>query len=380
MSVANKKIVIGITAPLSIVLLDGQLKYFSDAGYQVFLMAPKMDVVTKFCEKENSTHIPVDIVREISFFNDLKALFQIIRHLKQIKPDIINVGTPKMGLLGTIGAFITRVKKRFYTCRGFRYEHEAGLKKKTLVLMEKLTARLAQKVICISPSVKEMGIKDQIFPENKTIIFGKGSSNGVNLDRFNKDKIDQQLKANLIRKLGVANKFIFGFVGRIVDRKGLNELFQAFGRLYQQYPNLHLIIVGKANLEQVSDKSLIEKMKQHPGVTLTGYQENVPLYMSLFDVFVLPAWWEGFGNTLIQAAAMSVPVISTNVTGCKDAVSNGYNGILVNKNSIEELIAAMESLFINKSERERLGKNGLIWSKNFDSQKIWQELNALYES
>ncbi len=373
-----KKLVVGITAPLSIVLLEGQLKYFADKGYEVFLMAPEIAEVKEFCRRENCALLPVNIVRDVSLKKDLIALVEIIKHFKKIKPDIINVGTPKMGLLGTVGAFFCGVKKRIYTCRGFRYEHETGLKRTILVLMEKITAGLAHQIICISPSVKNRGIKDKIFKEEKAVLLGKGSSNGLSLSRFNKEAVDNQKIASLKKRLNIERKFVFGFVGRIVDRKGVKELFEAFSHLNHMYPETYLIIVGKANIEQVSDPNLIKQMDNHPAIHLAGFQKDIPLYLSLFDVFVLPAWWEGFGNTLIQAAAMGLPVISTNVTGCKDAVNDGYNGVLIKSKSVEELINSMEFLYLNQEERLRLGNNGLIWSRNFDSKIIWSEMEKLY--
>ncbi len=376
----KKTIVIGITAPLSIMLLEGQLNYFAEKGYKVYLMAPDSDAVSKFCNEEQAIHLPVDIVRDISVLKDLKALIQIIKHLKKINPDIVNAGTPKMGLLGIAGAFLTGVKKRIYTCRGFRYEHEKGMKRRILMSMEKLTSHLAHSVICISPSVKELGLANHIFPEKKAFVFGNGSSNGINLNRFDRDKIDTEERKILIKKLRIEEKFTFGFVGRIIDRKGINELYSAFDKLFHNYPKIHLIIVGGINIKQVKNPSLIEMMNRHEGITLTGFQRNVPLYMSLFDVFVLPAWWEGFGNTLIQAAAMGMPVISTNVTGCKDAVSDGFNGILVKSQSADELFKAMEFLLLNQKERERLRGNGKLWAKNFDSQNVWQDIKAFYEN
>ena len=360
------------------VLLEGQLKYFFDKGYNVFLMAPETIEVIEFCKKEKCSLLPVNIARDISLKKDLIALVQIIKHLKKIKPDIVNVGTPKMGLLGTIGAFFCGVKIRIYSCRGFRYEHESGLKRTILILMEKITARLSHHIICISPSVKERGLKDRIFNERKTVLFGKGSSNGINLSKFNKEAVNIQKIASLKKRLNIERKFVFGFVGRIVDRKGVKELFEAFSHLNHMYPETYLIIVGKANIEQVSDPNLIKQMDNHPAIHLAGFQKDIPLYLSLFDVFVLPAWWEGFGNTLIQAAAMGLPVISTNVTGCKDAVNDGYDGVLIKSKSVEELINSMEFLYLNQEERLRLGNNGLIWSRNFDSKIIWSEMEKLY--
>lgn len=373
------KIIVGITAPLSIVLIKGQLKYFSDRGYEVYLLAPKEDVVIEFCEMENCTLLPVSIEREISFFKDIASLMVIIKHFKKVKPDVVNVGTPKMGLLGMIAAYITGVKNRIFTCRGFRYEHETGFKKLILIKLDKLVAKLSHKIICISASVKERGISDGVFDSKKTILIGAGSSNGVNLNDFNRDKINNTEQWACLEKYKIKDKFIYGFVGRIVDRKGVYELYDAFNKLYKENNNIQLIIVGKINIEQVSDTSLLEKMENHPAITLTGYTNEVPLYMSLFDVFVLPAWWEGFGNTLIQAAAMGLPVISTTGTGCRDAVKSGYNGTLIKPKSTDELYFQMKRYYLGKELRNEHGNNGKEWAKQFDSEFIWSKLQEIYE-
>ncbi len=364
---------------MSIILLEGQLRFFVHQGYDVYLIAPETDEVLVFCKNEKCKLLPVKINREISVIKDIQALFQIIQHLLKVQPDIVNVGTPKMGLLGTIGAFVTGVKKRIYTCRGFRYEHESGIKKKILVLMEKITASLAHVVVCISPSVKKRGLEDNIFKEEKSVMIGKGSSNGLDLSKFCKSSIDLQRVEKLSVELGIMSRFVYGFVGRIVDRKGVKELYEAFCQVNAKYPDTFLIVVGKANLEQVRDYSLIEQMEKNTNVHLAGFQTDVPLYMSLFDVFVLPAWWEGFGNTLIQAAAMGLPVISTNVTGCKDAVKDGFNGLLIESKRVDELQEKMKLFYEDNELRNRLGRNGIQWAKEFNSEKIWFGIKEIYE-
>ena len=375
-----KKIVIAITAPNSVVLLEGQPGYFADKGYLVYLLGPDHERVSDFCRKERCILLPVNIVREISFWKDLKTFAKILAHLKKVKPDLVNLSTPKMSFLAMMASYVLGIKFRLYTCRGFRFEHEVGAKRKLLIFAEKLTSSLAHRIICISTSVRDMGVDMKIFQPEKCIVINKGSSNGIPLKRFNRNNVTSEACERLIHSLSIQDCFIFGFVGRLVDRKGINELYQAFDIIYKENPYLRLLIVGPAEENQIADKTVLANMKQHPGIILTGMQKDVPLYMSLMDVFVLPAWWEGFGNVLIQAAAMGVPVIGTNATGVKDAVSNNYNGLLIGPKSVPQLVEAMLLLYKNNELRERFGKNGLEWAKNFDNEIIWKGMEEIYNS
>lgn len=376
----NKKLIVGITAPGSVILIAGQLRYFKDLGYQTYLMAPNHERVVDYCRNEGCVHLPVDLEREISLLKDLKALYQVIRHLRKVKPDVVNFGTPKVSLLGMIAAKLLGVKNRIYTCRGFRFEHETGMKKAILVGMEKITARFAHKIICISNSVRELGLDNGIFSAAQSLVIHKGSSNGIDLERFNPNQINAVDSADLKKQLGYdESHFVFGFVGRLIDRKGIKELYEAFANLYRDNDKLKLLIVGPVEESQISDLSLISNMQQHPGILLVGTQSNVPLYLSVMDVFCLPAWWEGFGNVSVQAAAMGLPVIATDVTGSKDAVSKDFNGLLVMPKSVSALQNAMHLLYQNEEKRQELGRNGVVWATNFDSKMIWNEMDALYK-
>jgi glycosyltransferase involved in cell wall biosynthesis len=379
----NKKLIIGITAEGSVNLLLGQLAYFKSLGYETYLLAPYSLRSANFCKNEGCKHLIIDIEREISLWKDLKTLLKIIKIFKEVKPDIINLGTPKVSLLGMIAGKILGIKNRIYTCRGFRFEHEKGVKKRILISMEKVTSFFAHKVICISQSVKEMGLKNQIFPQHKTIVIHKGSSNGVNLSLFNPNETSyRHVKETLQEKYQLKDAFVFGFLGRIVDRKGINELFEVFCELYQANNKLRLLLVGPFEMSQIADKNLVEKINQHPGIINYGKvkQEEVPGFMLTMNVFVLPAWWEGFGNVLVQAAAMGVPVISTTGTGTIDAVSDGYNGILVPVKNKLKLKEAMIKLMSDDKMRQSYSAKGLEWSMNFDREIIWQELHKIYQS
>lgn len=376
----QKKLIVGITAEGSVNLLLGQMAYFKSLGYKTYLLAPYSERSSNFCKNEGCEHLVINIEREISLWKDFQTLWQIIRIFNKIKPDIVNLGTPKVSLLGMIAAFILGIPKRIYTCRGFRFEHEQGFKKKILVSMEKITAALADKVICISKSVQDLGVQNKIFDQKKSLVILKGSSNGVNLNLFDPHRINSSQKNDLRKQLRLEDTFVFGFVGRIVDRKGIKELIEVFEFLYQNNKSLRLLLVGPFEMEQISDKSLIDKANNHPGIVNIGrvMQYEVPIYLSLIDVFVLPAWWEGFGNVLIQAAAMGIPVISTDATGTKDAVEDGFNGVLIPIKNKGKLKESMVRLFENQEFKSQMGINGIVWAKNFDRVQIWEGIHSIY--
>ena len=374
----QNKLIIGITAPVSVNLIRGQARFFADHGFRTYLLAPEHPLTVEFCKQEQCTLLPVDIRRDISLLSDLKALVSILLHYIRVKPDVVNVGTPKMGLLGMMAAWLMMVRKRIYTCRGFRYEHETGSKQKILKFMERLSGICAHEIVCISPSVRDLGVKDRIFKHKKCRVIQKGSSNGINRARFNPDTVLPEKKKNIVDQLEIRNTFVYGYVGRLIDRKGIAELYEAFSAMYSADDKVRLLMVGPLEFDQISDGSLVERITTHPGIIMPGRTDDVPAYLSVMDVFVLPAWWEGFGNVLVEAASMGVPVISTRGTGTRDAVSDGFNGILVDVGNVEQLVEAMQELKSNDKKRKQMGENGKIWARNFDNETIWNGLLELY--
>ena len=374
-----KKLMIGITAPGSVVLIVGQMKWFKAQGYETHLMCPSDKRVSAYCKNEGCEHIEVKIERDIHLWADLKSLWSIYKAIRKIKPDIVNVGTPKMGLLGMVAAKLSGVKRRIYTCRGFRFEHEKGLKRQILVWMERIAGWCAQDIICISPSVRDIAVKNKVFKLKKCVVIHKGSSNGIDLNQFSPQAIEKNQSEQLRKALNPENGFLFGFVSRLVDRKGIKEMYTAFHKINKAYPATKLVIVGAIEWEQISDKMLVEDFNNHPSIIMTGSQKDVPLYLSIIDVFLLPSWWEGFGNVVVQAAAMGVAVISTTGTGTKDAVCDGFNGILVPIKDSEALYEAMKELMLDSKKRENLGKNGIAWAKNFSNEVIWKGIEQLYK-
>lgn len=372
----KKKLILGVTLGGSSRLLDGQAKYFMELGYDVYLISQDHYKEPIFCAKEGIRHLPVDIVADISLFKDLKALAQIIRHFRKIRPDIINVGTPKMGLLGMLAASLLGVKKRIYTCRGLRFETEKGIKRWILMNMERITTHLCHRVIYVSPSLKRAAISYGVGKEDKSVVIGLGSSNGVNVNTFKKDKINPTARESLLREYRLEGKVTIGFVGRVTKQKGCCELVEAFEILYKEYKDIQLVMMGHIKCSP----DLERQFRSHPGIIHIPFQDDVPLFMSLFDILVLPSWREGFPNVPIQASAMGIPAVVSDATGCVDVVCDDWNGKIFNKKSVESLTDALRFYLSNPGIRSIHGNNGIKWSENFKSAKVWDGIENVYQS
>lgn len=372
-----KKLVLGVTVGGSSKLLVGQVSYFIEKGYQVYLMSPDHEKERQFCNKEGCIHLPVPIEKEIAPLKDLKALFSIIGHLRKVKPDIVNVGTPKMGLLGTMASWMLGINRRIFTCRGLRYEGDQGFKRILLMAMERLSVFFASDVIYVGHSLMRKAIKYKTADVTKSHVIGQGSSNGVNLQYFNPDRISEEDRQRVIGELDLKGKTVLGFVGRISKSKGSYELYKVFDKLWQNgHKEIVLILIGHKDCSETLEKQI----EDHPAIIYLTFQEDIALYMSVFDLFILPSWREGFSNVSIQVAAMGLPLITTDATGCDDSVKDGYNGTIFSVRSEEEMEKAIKKYFDNPSLIKEHGENGKEWVQLFRPELIWDGLDEIYSN
>lgn len=379
---AGAIVVTAITASISAVLIKGQLAHLKSEGYHPVLISSPGPEVEKLAADECIPLIPVYMKRDIGLLRDLRSLFTLIREIKKTRPDIVNAGTPKAGLLCMLAAWICRVPVRIYTLRGFRHESATPMLKWVLISIESLVCRLAHKVICISPSVLSLGLNERIIPKDKGVVLGSGSSNGIDLKRFSAERFTCSDRDVLRKQLGInKDDLVVGYVGRLIPRKGITELVQAWQVVHAQYPATKLLIVGPYEDDQPLPPETISAIRSDRSIITTGLVSDVERYFLSMDIFALPAHWEGFGNVLIQAAAMGLPIVTTNVTGACDAVKADYNATLIPPQDVDALVAGIVRYIEDKNIRQKHGEAGPEWvRRNFDQGQVWEALCSFYEN
>jgi len=374
----KKKVIHMVTVSKSLVLMDGQLQYLMENNYKIGVVSSpgkQLDAL----EVDFKKAIPMS--REISPLRDLKSLFKLTVYFRREKPDIVNTGTPKAGLLGIIASFLNRVPTRIYTLRGLRLETESGLKRKILWLAEKIACTLATEVICISPSLLNEAKKLNLISGKKGIVLGFGSSNGIQLDKYpHKNKIKSRI-IELKSELGIGDEdFVLGYVGRIVKDKGIEELLKCFDELQSKYENCKLLIVGGYDQETQPNSALKQRIEGNNKIIHVGYKENPSLYYYLMDVLIFLTYREGFGNVSIEAQASGTPVITTNVTGAIDTVVDNVTGFIVPEKDYKKALHKIEKIKKNPTLKKQMGKKGRERAfEKFSSNIIWDALNELYK-
>ena len=321
-------------------LLNGQLKFLNE-HYDVVAVSNDTGKLSCVSEREGVRTIAVPMSRTISPFKDLVSLFKLICLFKRERPYIVHANTPKASLLGMIAAWLCRVPNRIYTVTGLRFETTEGIMRFILKTMERITCSCATKVIPEGDGVKATLRKERITgkPLHKIL---NGNINGVNLEYFDKNDSIMQAAAKIRQS---PSDFIFIFVGRIVKDKGVNELVYAFDKLSKEQSHVRLLLLGRFEdkLDPISQvtRRIIDKNDK---ITFVGYQSDVRPFLAASDVAVLPSYREGFPNVILQAGAMGLPSIVTDISGCNEIIVNGQNGIIVPTRDAESLYDAMRSM------------------------------------
>lgn len=366
------------TVSLSLdVLLKGQLAFFNHY-FEVVGVASGKEELQRISEREGIRIINVPMSREISLRQDLRSLFSLIRLFVKERPFIVHANTPKASLLSMVAAWITRVPHRIYTVTGLRFETESGNLRKLLIAMEKVTCRCATKVIPEGEGVKKTLIRERITTKPLKVVL-HGNINGVDIHDYDRTA-HVEMVASGIREEG---KFTFCFVGRIVKDKGINELVSAFLRLYRQYPQTRLIIVG--SFERESDPVLPEtehEILNHAAISFAGFQQDIRPYLAASDALVFPSYREGFPNVVLQAGAMGLPSIVTDINGCNEIIEDGENGVIIPPRHAGKLYEAMKRFVEHQDTEvpEMARKARPLIVERFEQQKIWEALLAEYQS
>lgn len=361
--------------------LGKQLRWFADKGYQEHIVCSPSDELGRFSHQYGFQYKPIEIQRRISIGKDLKAVYGTFRYIRKIKADIVVGHTPKGGLIAMLAAFLARVPVRIYFRHGLVYETSTGIKRSLLINIDRFVSCLATKIVCVSPSVARRSLEDRLNPEHKQTILANGTCNGIDVEHFCKKKVNLTDIKRIKQELGIhESDFVIGFTGRLVRDKGIIELVGAFQKLREQHRNMKLLIVGMLEARDALPENIVDTIKKDKNIISTGYVEHskIELYYALMDVFVFPSYREGFGMSILEASSMEIPVITTRVTGCCDAVVNNKTGIFVNHDH-KELEKAILKLHEDTLLREKMGKAGRQFVVgHFEQHVVWAEIEKLY--
>ena len=356
-------------------LLRGQLGYLSSQGLEVALICAPEEELSSFADREGIALEPVPLRREISPWRDLVSLVALFRKLGSLRPDCVNVSTPKAGLLGLLAARALKIHVRIYTVRGLRLETTRGLKRWVLAKAEKTALRCATNVICVSSSLRKRLIELQLAPADKLRILGSGSSNGVDHLRFSCPPADKTILA-LRQDLGLEESDnVVGFVGRLTRDKGLGDLVAAFDLIRQSHPSCKLLVIGDLEEGDSLSAELMSRLAEDSRIILRSWANNIEEYYPLMDVLAFPSHREGFPNAPLEAACAQVPAVGYHVTGTVDAIVDGVTGGLVDGGNIEALAASI-ARYLDEPDLRRLhGKHArqrVI--EEFQREMVWKGL------
>ncbi|MDR1882734.1 MAG: glycosyltransferase family 4 protein [Prevotella sp.] len=363
-------------------LLEGQLAFMKQY-YEVIAVSSDNQALKKVGKKEGIRTVCIEMTRKITPIHDLKALWKLYRFLKKEKPLIVHTHTPKAGTVGMIAAWLANVPNRIHTVAGLPLMETGGGKRKLLDIVEKITYRCSTLVLPNSYGLKDIILKEKLCKLSKLKVIANGSSNGINTSYFDPTLFSDIQRGNLKNELGIKDTdFVFIFVGRIVKDKGVNELVNAFEEISKRYKNIKLLLVGplEPHLDPLK-KDTLGKINNNTNIIAVGFQSDVRPYFAISDVLAFPSYREGFPNAVMQAGAMGLPSIVTDINGCNEIIEDGVNGLIIPSKNREALEEKMELLLTDKELLAKLRDNARdkIISR-YEQYMVWEALLSEYKS
>lgn len=397
------------TVPVSLkTLLRGQHRFMSSKGFEVVGVSSQGTELQEVHQTENIRVEALEMTRTISPIKDLKALWNFYRLCKKEKPTMVHSHTPKAGIVGMLGAKLAGVPIRLHTVAGMPLMEASGFKRKILDLVEKLTYSAATKVYPNSKGLYDFIIEHNYTQASKLKVIGQGSSNGIDTHYFAPEQVSTEVQTQLKEELGIQpDDFVFVFVGRLVGDKGINELVEAFQELETRKQRFEtrgqkveasgvsspeplvsspkslvskLLLVGsfESELDPLNDKTL-QDIQNNPNIISVGYQLDVRPYFAIAQALVFPSYREGFPNVVMQAGAMGLPSIVSDINGCNEIVIEGENGTIIPVKNIEVLKIAIQKMKVDTDYYKQLQQNArpMIQSR-YEQKVVWEALLEEY--
>ena len=378
----NSKIKICHVANIDIAIrfiLLNQLKFFKSKDYNVFAVCSS----GKFVVDVGAHGIEVKTIkfkRKISPFYDLLTIVKLYLYFRKEKFDIVHTHTPKPGLFGQLAAKMAGVPIIINTIHGFYFqENDSFFKRKFYILIEKIAAKCSNLIFFQNKEDIKIAVTEKICNPQKI----KYLNNGIDLQKFNPNRFSKEFIQEKKKKINISTQSkIIGIVARLVKEKGYLDLFQAFKKVIEIFPNIILLIIGQTEPEKQDkfDPKIVKNYGIENNVLFLGEREDVDEIYSLIDIFVLPSYREGLPRTIIEASAMERPIVATDIRGCREAVDNNKTGILVPVKDSEKLAQAIIYLLRNPDIAREMGKQGREKAlKEFDENMVFGRIKVEYE-
>lgn len=357
----------GVTATT---FLGGYLRFLREQGWDVTLICNDGPGVAELSRVAGIAYEPLGMEREPAPWKDLRALFQAIRLLRRLRPDVLVYATPKASLIGSLAGWTTRIPRRVYELWGLRMETASGFGRHVFGALERLTMRLSTVVIANSRTLAARAVELRLNGLKEVAVIGEGSSHGVDTEYFSLGADMVELDPNLVASLVRSSTPVIGFIGRLHPDKGVDVLLDALRICADRGVDAQLLIVGADEGAGVDER--IVGVQGSVAVHAPGHLVDVRAALRRMDVLVLPSRREGFPNVVLEAAAMGIPSIVSDATGCVDAVVDGETGLVVSVGDALGLANGIEALLADGELRRRLGANARRRAiADFSPREVW---------
>jgi len=370
------------TVPASLaILLRGQLHYLNHY-YEVVGVSSNSNQLIEVRKKEHIRVLAIRLTRKFSPIVDIISFFSLAILIIKERPSVVHTHTPKAGTVGMLAAWVCRVPVRMHTVAGLPLLETTGCGRILLDLVEKITYRCAHKVYPNSNGLKRIIIRNGYCKSEKLQVLVNGSSNGIDTAYYSSESVNESQVVDTKKKCHItANDFVFTFIGRLVGDKGINELVNSFDRISQKYKNVKLLLVGpyENDLDKLNSNTL-ETINSNLKIVSTGFIEDVRPFLAISNLLVFPSYREGFPNVVMQAGAMGLPSIVTDINGCNEIIIDGENGIIIPPKNIDALYATMERFLLSPELQVKLAKNAreMIVSR-YEQSVVWEAIKGEYD-
>ena len=370
------------TVPISLdKLLSGQLN-FMQSRYEVVAVSSEKDYLERVGTKENVRTFHLEMSRKITPFSDFISVVRLFLFLLKEKPLIVHTHTPKAGIVGMVASKLAGVPHRLHTVAGMPLLEATGITRKLLNFVEWATYACATHVYPNSFGLKTIIEQHHFCSSRKLKVLANGSSNGIDTSYFSADLFSNELKDRYRVAMNISSDdFVFIFVGRLVSDKGINEMVAAFVKIQENNSKAKLLLVGdyESELDPLHSATL-ESIKTNRGIISVGFQSDVRPYFSLSHVLVFPSYREGFPNVVMQAGAMGLPSIVSDINGCNEIIVNNKNGLIIPVKDQQAISTAMGLILSDMNLYTSLSANSRSRIVAFYEQKIvWDALLQEYD-